>query len=94
MSTPTPTPRTYAAKIKSGFAAIPDGFYDHARGLETELAALAAECDQLRAECEKAKKQFEILNKTLQHVTDMYVTATKRAERAEASICTLFHWKS
>ena len=46
----TPTPRTYAAKIKSGFAAIPDGFYDHARGLETELVALTAERDQLRAD--------------------------------------------
>ena len=44
------TPRTYAAKIKSGFAAIPDGFYDHARGLETELVALTAERDQLRAD--------------------------------------------
>ena len=44
------TPRTYAAKIKSGFVAIPDGFYDHARGLETELATLTAERDQLRAD--------------------------------------------
>ena len=55
------TPRTYAAKIKSGFAAIPDGFYDHARGLETELTALTAERDQLRAELTAERARLDYL---------------------------------
>ena len=50
MSTPTPTPRTYAAKIKSGFAAVPDQFYEFARTLETELSALRAEVERLKTD--------------------------------------------
>ena len=80
MSTPTPMPRT-CGEISC------DECNDR-------YATLTAERDQLRADCEKAKKQFEILNKTLQHVTDMYVTATRRAERVEASIRAIFQWKS
>ena len=36
------TPRTDAAKIKSGFQAVPNEFLDFARTLETELARLRA----------------------------------------------------
>ena len=46
----TPTPRTSAAIIASGFQAVPEGFRAFAGNLERELTALAAECDQLRAE--------------------------------------------
>ena len=76
------TPRTYAAKIKSGFAAIPDGFYDHARGLETELAALTAERDQFRAELHALRLVCGTTD------ADKFTTwvdrANARAEKAEA----------
>ena len=45
----TPTPRTSAAIIASGFQAVPEGFRAFAGILERELAALTAERDQLRA---------------------------------------------
>ena len=46
----TPTPRTSAAIIASGFQAVPEGFRVFARNLEAELITLTAERDQLRAE--------------------------------------------
>jgi len=83
----TPTPRTYAAKIKSGFAAIPDGFYDHARGLETELNAATTERDQLRAEVERLKTcgitELAAVNPS---VADYCKHWEARAERAEAEL--------
>jgi predicted component of type VI protein secretion system len=91
------TPRTYAAKIKSGFAAIPDGFYDHARGLETELATLTAERDQLRAdrtynhECiNRLAAATGTLGENSEKVVDVVLSTIDqlraRAERAEAEL--------
>ena len=49
----TPTPRTSAAIIASGFQAVPEGFRAFAGNLERELTALTTERDQLRAEVER-----------------------------------------
>ena len=54
----TPTPRTSAAIIASGFQAVPEGFRAFAGILERELAALAAERDQLRAENERLRRAY------------------------------------
>ena len=79
MSTPTPTPRTYAAKIKSGFAAVPDQFYEFARTLETELSALRAEVERLRSDrdCEKRLRK---------DADEFRENAIERAMKAEAEL--------
>ena len=84
MSTPTPTPRTYAAKIKSGFAAVPDQFYEFARTLETELSALRAEVERLRSDrdCEKRLRK---------DADEFRENAIERAQRAEAEVKRLGH---
>ena len=77
----TSTPRTYAAKTKSGFAAVPDQFYEFARTLETELSALRAEVERLRSDrdCEKRLRK---------DADEFRENATERAERAEAELAT------
>ena len=60
MSTPTATPRTDAAVIASGFQAVPFGFQDFARTLETELAAAKAECERLARQTDLAEKELRI----------------------------------
>ena len=87
------TPRTYAAKIKSGFAAIPDGFYDHARGLETELNAATAERNQLRSEVERLNALGSWAHTCIHHNDEerkAWVAcpccAIARAQRAEAEL--------
>ena len=84
MSTPTPTPRTYAAKTKSGFAAVPDQFYEFARTLETELSALRAEVERLRSDrdCEKR------LRKDADEFRENAIARAERADRAEAELAT------
>jgi hypothetical protein len=57
----TPTPRTSAAIIASGFQAVPEGFRAFAGILERELTALAAECDQLRDELAKERARLDWL---------------------------------
>ena len=54
----TPTPRTSAAIIASGFQAVPEGFRAFAGILERELTALATERDQLRAELADQAARF------------------------------------
>ena len=85
MSTPTPTPRTYAAKIKSGFAAVPDQFYEFARTLETELSALRAEVERLRSDrdCEKRLRK---------DADEFRENAIERAQRAEADLAKERAW--
>ena len=75
----TSTPRTYAAKTKSGFAAVPDQFYEFARTLETELSALRAEVERLRSDrdCEKRLRK---------DADEFRENATERAQRAEADL--------
>jgi uncharacterized protein len=55
----TDTPKTDAAKIASGFQAVPESFQDHARTLERELTAMTAERDALRAALEESLAQME-----------------------------------
>ena len=75
----TPTPRTSAAIIASGFQAVPEGFRAFAGVLERELAALTTERNQLRAEVE--------LDEELQAATENSLKIeTIRAERAEAEV--------
>ena len=57
----TPTPRTSAAIIASGFQAVPEGFRAFAGILERELTALATERDQLRARAERAEADLAAL---------------------------------
>ena len=77
----TSTPRTYAAKTKSGFAAVPDQFYEFARTLETELSALRAEVERLRSDrdCEKRLRK---------DADEFRENATERATKAEAELAT------
>ena len=61
MSLSTPTPRTSAAIIASGFQAVPEGFRAFAGILERELTALTAERDQLRAELATERARLDWL---------------------------------
>lgn len=70
---PTATARTDAAVIASGFQAVPFGFQDFARQLETELAAAKAECERLRAD----------------GAASAFVDMSVRASRAETELARL-----
>ena len=74
----TSTPRTYAAKTKSGFAAVPDQFYEFARTLETELSALRAEVERLRSDRDCEKRLRKDADEFRENAT----------ERAEAELAT------
>ena len=60
----TPTPRTSAAIIASGFQAVPEGFRAFAGILERELTALATERDQLRARAERSEADLAALGQS------------------------------
>ena len=79
----TPTPRTSAAIIASGFQAVPEGFRAFAGNLERELAALTAERDQLRAALALGQKNCDDAYDDLRAERD---AARARAERAEADL--------
>ena len=76
MSTPTATPRTDAAKIKSGFQAVPNEFLDFARTLETELAEAKAERETVA----------EGSLRSLEAYIDKLKQFAERAEKAEAAL--------
>ena len=57
----TPTPRSSAAIIASGFQAVPEGFRAFAGNLERELATITAERDQLRAELAAERARLDYL---------------------------------
>ena len=81
----TPTPRTSAAIIASGFQAVPEGFRAFAGNLERELTALTTERDQLRAEVERLKTcgitELAAINPSVLEYCKHWEA---RAERAEA----------
>ena len=76
---PTATPRTDAAVIASGFQAVPFGFQDFARTLETELAAAKAECERLARQTDLAEKELRIFKVGWKE--DHAELATARSER-------------
>ena len=78
----TPTPRTSAAIIASGFQAVPEGFRAFAGILERELAAVTAERDQLRSDCENETKWAA-------HYLAQSIADKARAERSEADLAAL-----
>ena len=75
----TPTPRTSAAIIASGFQAVPEGFRAFAGILERELTALTAELALLR------EWQREVIQNANAHHAERK-DAIARAERAEAEL--------
>ena len=81
----TPTPRTSAAIIASGFQAVPEGFRAFAGNLERELAALTAERNELGAALALGQINCDAEYDDLRDERD---TARARAERAEADLAT------
>lgn len=79
----TPTPRTSAAIIASGFQAVPEGFRAFAGNLERELAALTAERDRLRGALALGQQNCDDAYDDLRDERD---AAKARAKRAEASL--------
>ena len=89
----TPTPRTSAAIIASGFQAVPEGFRAFAGNLERELTALTTERDQLRAEVERLNALGSWSHTCIHHTDDERKAwaacpccAIARAKRAEAEV--------